>query len=324
MVFPSGELFFAALLLTAGITAANIAIAQSYEPLSPLPTNLRLDGKKIALGSKLFRDTRFAKDNSVACISCHNFQHGGADPRPLSIGAGGIEHVINTPSIFNVGFNFRQQWSGGVDSLEQLVGKLVKNPRVFNSNWKEIIGKLSKDEQFILAFNNSYPEGMTAETISDSLAVYQRSLITPSRFDRYLHGDVNAISEDEKHGYERFKAYGCVGCHQGVNIGGNMFQKFGAMGDYFAARTAAGYPVREADKGRYNVTRREEDMFLFKVPSLRNVENTAPYFHDGSVATLEGAVEVMFRFQLGRIAPLEDKALIVKFLKSLTGENITD
>jgi len=324
MVFPSRRIIRAGILLAAGVVAANIAMAQSDEPLSPLPSSLQLDPNKVTLGGKLFRDTRFAKDNSISCISCHSFKYGGADMRPLSIGSGGVTHVINTPSILNSGFNFRQQWSGGADSLEELFDKIVKNPRVFNSNWKEVIDKLSKDDALVRLFNESYSEGITAETISDALAAYSRSLITPSRFDKYLRGETNAISEDEKRGYERFKAYGCVGCHQGVNIGGNMFQKFGAMGDYFAARAAAGSPVRESDKGRYNVTHREEDMFLFKVPSLRNVEKTAPYFHDGSVETLEGAVEIMFRFQLGRIAPPEDKVLIVKFLKSLTGENIKE
>jgi cytochrome c peroxidase len=306
--------------IVTSILMTGIVLAQSDEPLSPLPIDLKFDEKKVALGAKLFRDTRFAKDNSVSCLSCHSFQHGGADPRPLSIGSGGVQHVVNTPSVFNSGFNFRQQWAGGAVSLEALVDKVVKSPRVFNSDWKEIIGKLSKDDQLVQDFSSSYPEGLTAKTISDALAIYQRSLITPSRFDKYLRGDTNAISPDEKRGYERFKAYGCVGCHQGVNVGGNMYQKFGAMGDYFAARAAAGRPVTEADKGRYNVTKKDGDMFMFKVPSLRNVEKTAPYFHDASVKTLEEAVDVMFRFQLGRTAPPEDKALIIKFLQSLTGE----
>ena len=294
--------------------------AQSDEPINPLPTNLKFDQKKVALGSKLFRDPRFAKDNSVACISCHSFAHGGADPREVSIGAGGVKHIFNSPSVFNSGFNFRQQWTGGALSLEDLTDKVVKSPRVFATTWADVIGKLSKDDQLVKEFSAIYPTGITATNIQDALAVYQRSLITPSRFDKYLLGDANAITNDEKKGYQRFKAYGCVGCHQGVNIGGNMFQRFGAMRDYFADRVKDGKKLTEADKGRFNITKSQDDMYIFKVPSLRNVEKTAPYFHNGSVATLEEAVDVMFRYQLGRTAPAEDKALIVKFLKSLSGE----
>ena len=160
--------------------------------------------------------------------------------------------------------------------------------------------------------------------MQDALAVFQRSLITPSRFDRYLRGDANAISGDERRGYERFKAYGCVGCHQGVNVGGNMLQRFGAMNDYFADRVKAGVALTDGDRGRFNATKKEADMHVFKVPSLRNVALTAPYFHNGSAATLEDAVDVMFRYQLGRTAPADDKALIVKFLKSLTGEQFKE
>jgi len=319
MAFLSNRLFTAAALII-GLAVANIALAQSDEPLSPLPTNLKFDEKKVALGSKLFRDPRFAKDNSVACITCHSFQHGGADPRPVPTGAGGVTHIFNSPSVFNSGFNFRQQWTGGAASLEELVDKVVNSPRVFGSNWNEVVGKLSKDDQLTAEFKAIYPTGITAANISDALAVYQRSLITPSRFDKYLLGDANAITADEKRGYQRFKAYGCVGCHQGVNVGGNMIQRFGAMRDYFADRVKEGKPITEADKGRFNVTKSPDDMHMFKVPSLRNVALTAPYFHNGSAATLEDAVDVMFRYQLGRTAPVEDKALIVKFLKSLSGE----
>jgi cytochrome c peroxidase len=296
------------------------AWAQSDEPISPLPPAPQLDVRKVALGQRLFRDARFSKDNSVACISCHSFQYGGADPRPVPVGAGGVKHIVNSPSVWNSGFNFRQQWTGGATSLEDLTDKVVKSPRVFNSSWEEVISKLSKDADMVRDFKAAYREGMTAQTVNNALATYQRSLVTPSRFDRFLQGDAKAITADERRGYERFKAYGCVGCHQGVNIGGNMFQRFGAMGDYFKARAAAGRPVSDADKGRYNVTKKEEDMFVFKVPSLRNVALTAPYFHDASAKTLEEAVDVMFRFQLGRTAPAEDKMLIVKFLQSLSGE----
>lgn len=317
---PILKRLFISIFSLACLLMNNTIFAQSDEPINPLPTNLKFDQRKVALGSKLFRDPRFAKDNSVACISCHSFAHGGADPRELTISAGGTKHIFNSPSVFNSGFNFRQQWTGGAVSLEDLTDKVVKSPRVFATTWADVIRKLSKDNQLVKEFNAIYPTGITATTIKDALAVYQRSLITPSRFDKYLLGDANAITNDEKKGYQRFKAYGCVGCHQGVNAGGNMFQRFGAMRDYFADRVKDGKKLTEADKGRFNITKSQDDMYIFKVPSLRNVEKTAPYFHNGSVATLEEAVDVMFRYQLGRTAPAEDKALIVKFLKSLSGE----
>jgi cytochrome c peroxidase len=301
--------------------------AQSDEPLSPLPTSQNLDAAKVALGGKLFVDKRFARDGSVSCASCHDLARGGAETRPdsrrFSAGAGGVRHIFNTPTVYNSGFNFRQQWTGGADTLEDLIDKIVRSGRVFNTAWPDLTRRLSADPDLAKAFAQSYPgAGVTRETVSDAIAVYVRSLVTPSRFDRYLRGEPNAITADEKRGYERFKSYGCVGCHQGMNVGGNMLQRFGAMNDYFADKP--GRQPLESDPGRYLITKRLEDMHVFKVPSLRNVALTAPYFHDGSAATLEDAVDVMFHYQLGRTAPPDDKALIVKFLKSLTGERFKE
>jgi len=305
--------------------AGGQALSQGNEPLVALPRIPTLDPNKVTLGAKLFEDRRFAKDNSLACASCHDLGAGGADTRPgsrvFSTATGGVKHVFNTPTVYNVGFNYRQQWTGGARTLEELVDKVVTSPLVFNSSWPTVLGKLVGDKALVADFKRIYPQlGLSKETVQDSLAEFQRSLITPSRFDRYLEGDVSAISSDERAGYERFKAYGCVGCHQGVNVGGNMLQRFGAMNDYFADRLKAGHPAAPGDEGRFRVTKKNEDLHVFKVPSLRNVALTAPYFHDGSAATLEEAVEVMFRYQLGRAAPAQDKALIVKFLRSLTGD----
>jgi cytochrome c peroxidase len=167
------------------------------------------------------------------------------------------------------------------------------------------------------AFQGVYGGAVQARHIQDALAQFERSLFTPnSRFDKYLRGDVRALASDELHGYQLFKSYGCVACHQGVNVGGNMYQVFGVMGDYFARRGNLG----PADLGRYNITGDDADKHLFKVPGLRNVVLTAPYFHDGSARTLDEAVDVMFKYQLGRAAPAQDKDLIIKFLYTLTGE----
>jgi cytochrome c peroxidase len=306
-------------LFLAGATLSAAVPAQD-EPLLPLPEAQVLDERKVAAGRLLFRDPRFARDNSVACITCHSPASGGADPRPLSVGAGGVRHQFNSPTVWNSGFNFRQLWTGGAATLEDVVDRVVKSPMVFDTNWADVLAKLNQDASLVGRMKEIYPEGVTAASVKDALAMYQRSLVTPSRFDKYLRGDAKAIDEQEKKGYARFKAYGCVACHQGVNVGGNMFQRFGALHDYFADRVKAGRPLNEADNGRYIVTRKEHDRHLFKVPSLRNVAQTAPYFHDGSAGTLEEAVDVMFRYQLGRSGPPDDKAAIVAFLKTLSGQ----
>jgi cytochrome c peroxidase len=310
----------ARLLALAGAFVLTAAHGQALEPLKPLPPAPQFDARKVDLGRRLFQDPRLARDNSVACISCHSFQHGGADPRPRSVGAGGALGAVNSPSIFNVAHNFRQLWNGGTRSLEDQIDNVLANPKVFDSSWPQALGKLRADTALVSAFAEAYPQGLDRASARDALATYERSLLTPSRFDRYLRGDGLAISMEEKKGYDLFKRYGCVACHQGVNVGGNMLQKFGALGDYFQAREAAGRKIGEADRGLYNVTKRPEDLHVFKVPSLRNVALTAPYFHDASAATLEEAVDVMFRVQLGRPAPGADKALIVKFLRTLSGE----
>jgi cytochrome c peroxidase len=305
-----------AVVLFAGLCSP-VAAVELDEPIRPLRADLTLDARKIELGRKLFVDTRLSQDDAVACVSCHDFSRGGADPRPRSIGVRGEVGGANAPSVFNSGLNFRQTWNGSAGSLEEFLERLIKNPKVFDSNWADVVGKLRRDASLPVEFESVYAEGITSKTAIDAIATFVRSLTTPSRFDRYLRGDAGAISTEELQGYARFKSYGCVACHQGVNVGGNMFQKFGVMGDYFAQRGN----ITPADLGRYNVTKRESDKFVFKVPSLRNVELTAPYFHDGSAPTLEAAVEIMFRYQLGRVAPTEDKTLIVKFLNTLTGEH---
>lgn len=304
-------------LAAAFAVVTSIDAATLDEPLAPLPTSLHLDARKVELGRRLFVDPRLAQDNSVSCASCHDFSRGGADPRPRSVGAHGGLSGANAPSVFNSGLNFRQLWNGSANSLEEFLDRLIRNPKVFDSNWAEVVGKLRNDAALSAEFGAVYPDGVTGANTIDAIATFTRSLITPSRFDRYLRGDAQAITADEAKGYAKFKSYGCVACHQGANVGGNMFQKFGVMGDYFQERGN----VTAADMGRFAVTKREADRHVFKVPSLRNVELTAPYFHDGTAPTLEAAVEVMFKYQLGRTAPVEDKALIVKFLKTLTGEH---
>jgi cytochrome c peroxidase len=311
------------------VSSANVAVwmialcssgfvhAQSEEPIKPIPLENKLDAKKVNLGDKLFHDKRLSKGNAVACVSCHGLNTGGTDRLQVSTGIGGVKGAVNAPSVFNAGFNFRQFWDGRANSLEEQATGPVHNPKEMGSSWAEVVAKLAQDAEMSARFKELYPDGVQAKNIQDALAVYQRSLVTPNaRFDKYLRGDKSALNGEELKGYQLFKSYGCVACHQGVNVGGNMFQVFGVMGDYFKQRGN----VTEADLGRYNVTKNDIDKHMFKVPSLRNVALTAPYFHDGSVKTLPEAVDVMFKYQLGRPGSAQDKELIVKFLHTLTGE----
>jgi cytochrome c peroxidase len=306
------------LLLSAGLLFTVGADAAPLEgPLKPLPPQPALDGKRVELGRQLFNDPRLSVNNSLSCASCHRLEHGGADNKPLSVGFDGKPVAVNTPSVFNAGLNFRQFWDGRAETLEEQVHVVVQSPTEMGSDWATVVQRIGADPAYGSAFAEAYPDAVTQANIRSALADYERTLLSSnSRFDQYLAGNTEILTLEEKYGYQRFQDYGCIACHQGVNIGGNMFQKFGVLGDYFKAR---GNPT-VADLGRFNVTGEEDDRNVFKVPSLRNVAVTAPYFHDGSEPTLEGAVAIMFKYQLGRIPSEEDKTLIVKFLKTLTGE----
>jgi cytochrome c peroxidase len=304
------------LLAVACATGAARA-AELDEPIKPIPLTIRVDARKAELGRTLFTDRRLSKDGSLSCISCHTFDKGGAFPADKPPGMGGKPHTLNSPSVFNVALNFRQLWSGGLADVEAVVDQVVRSPLVFDTGWPDIMRRLAQDKPLAARFARVYADGMTPANAANALGEYTRSLVTPNaRFDRYLRGEAGAINADEKAGYVLFKKYGCIACHQGVNVGGNMYQTFGVMGDYFKNRGG----VTEADYGRFNFTGREPDRFVFKVPSLRNVALTAPYFHDGSAATLGDAVDVMFKYQLGRTAPKQDKELIVRFLATLSGQ----
>jgi cytochrome c peroxidase len=307
------------LLLLSSLESSLAAVLD--EPITPLPTlkDLHLDARKIKLGEALFSDVRLSKNNNSSCASCHNLSQGGTDGRQFSVGVGGQIDSVNAPTVFNVGNNTHQFWDGRANTLEEQVNDHINDPTIMGAKWSEIIAKLNKDTAITDSFKAVYAEGINAAHATEALAVYQRSLLTPSRFDRYLKGDTAAINAEELAGYKKFKDYGCIGCHQGVNVGGNMFQPLGVMRDYFTQR---GNPTK-ADLGRYNVTKLEEDKHVFKVPSLRNVALTAPYLHDGTMLSLNDAVGLMFKYQLGRRGSEADKQLIIKFLNTLTGEQLS-
>lgn len=301
----------AAPLLLAALAAP---AAELDEPVKPVPLSLNQDPNRAALGRQLFHDARLSANNRVACASCHDLGRGGVDRRARSSGFDGSLTALNTPTVLNAALNFRQFWDGRAATLEEQIGQVVENPVEMGSSWPEVLRKIGRDAGYRRSFAAIYRDGVTKANIQNAIASYERTLITPNaRFDRYLRGDANAITAAEKAGYAKFKQFGCVACHQGVNLGGNMFQKFGVMGDYFARRGAVG----PADQGRYRITHDAADLHVFKVPGLRNVAQTAPYFHDASAATLEQAVEVMFQYQLGRIGSKQDYADIIAFLKTL-------
>ena len=287
------------------------------EPIKPILPNLNLDTRKVELGRALFHETMLSHDNTISCASCHDLGKGGADGRSRSIGIHQAEGTINTPTVFNSGLNFKQFWDGRAATLEAQIDGPIQAATEMGSTWEEVIGKLRATPRYATAFREIFADGIQPANIRSVIAEFERSLVTPnSRFDRFLRGDNRALTAAEQAGYQAFKTHGCASCHQGINVGGKMFETLGTMGDYFGAR---GH-VTGADYGRFNVTGREEDRFVFKVPSLRNVALTAPYFHDGSAKRLEDAVEEMGIYQLGQPISDEDVKLIVEFLKTLTGE----
>lgn len=297
--------------------AERVEVSQTNEPIQPIPLTINLDRDKVALGKQLFEDVRLSKNNQISCLSCHSYSTGGTDHKHHPAGDKGFGD-INTLTVFNSGFNYRFSWSGKFENLAQQVDSLIQNPRVMGSKWEETINKLRSSAEYIQAFARIYPDGLTRPNINDAIATFEQSLYTPnSRFDQFLL-DTNkqALTAAEKEGYQLFKDYGCISCHQGVNVGGNIFQRFGVMGDYFADRGK----IAKVDLGRFNVTHQEADRYVFRVPSLRNVALTPPYFHDGSAQTLEQAIAVMAKYQLGRPLSKQQTKLIVQFLRTLSGE----
>ncbi|MCF6322795.1 MAG: c-type cytochrome [Gammaproteobacteria bacterium] len=288
-----------------------------HEPLQPVTEPRVLNNDKVALGHKLFQDKRLSPEGNVSCDTCHALNRGGVDGKSHAIAGDATRGRINTPSIYNSANNFRWYWDGRATTLEAQVDESITSLTELGAEWHEVLSRLASLSEYQQLFSQLYPANrIQKEHVIDALAEFERSLVTPgAAFDRYLFGDEQALSVEQRRGYQLFKSYGCIACHQGGNVGGNMFQLFGVMGDFFADRKV----IVEADLGRFNVTGKEDDKYRFRVPSLRNVALTAPYFHDGTADTLEQAVMVMANFQLGRPIPLDDAQLIVKFLHSLSG-----
>jgi len=299
-----------ALLAVAG---ARAEVVVRPEPIQPIEAAKPADPRKVELGKKLFFETRLSKSGFLSCNSCHNLSAGGTDNLPSSIGHKWNLGPINAPTVLNARFNLAQFWDGRAKDLTDQAGGPIANPGEMGSNHELAVEVLTTIPQYVTWFEEIYGKNpVSIEQVKDSIAAFEETLVTPdSRFDRWLKGDDAAITEAERKGYQVFKETGCIACHNGPAVGGNSFQKFGLVKAYEKDTTTV---------GRMGVTKNEADRFVFKVPTLRNIELTYPYFHDGSVWTLEEAVTVMSVHQFGKPIKPEDTALIVAFLKTLTGK----
>ncbi len=283
--------------------------AGPIQPIKPLEVTSEQHAAKIELGRDLFYEKRLSKDQSFSCQTCHQLSQGGDDNVQKSLG--GRFSKRNSPTIFNVSGNFRQLWDGRADDLHQQINGLGK--KLFNfSKGAELI---SIEPRYKVLFDKAYDGKIEAMTIKDAIVNYEQFLQTPnSAFDQYLAGNESAISEDAKAGYEAFQQYRCIGCHNGANVGGSIYQIFGIHSD------ANLLNPDHTDFGRYAVTQKEHHKHMFKVPSLRWVVHTAPYLHDGSVQTLEEMVRIMSKLQVGNEVPINKQKQIIEFLKTLPGE----
>jgi cytochrome c peroxidase len=267
------------------------------EPITPIVAIPVQDPRRVALGRELFSDRRLSRDNTRSCLSCHDIQTNGATGNAHDLTPEGRPIALNTPTVFNAGLSFRLNWEGNFRSLEEEVRQTFRNPAIMASSAEEIVAKLNTDPATVRQFRDAYGRAPDVPALLDAIAAYERSLVTPgSRFDRWLMGEPDAITSDELAGYQLFKSLGCIACHQGVNVGGNLFQRHGIF-----------HPLGSPEP------------VLLRVPGLRNVAATPPYFHDGSAATLPEAVKAMGRSQLNRVLTDQQIAPIVAFLHTLTG-----
>ncbi len=285
----------------------------ALEPIAPLPTSLDdINIEKAKLGRMLFLDPSLSSDGTISCHSCHSFESGGADPRVVSLGVQDREGDIQSPTVYNSRYNFKQFWNGRAASLkEQAKGPFGAHVEM-NMSPQKVEKRLNKNSTYQKAFKEVYgSRRITMDDAVDAIAEFENALITPnSRFDRYLRGELQ-LKDDEKKGYAKFKSLGCVTCHNGINIGSNAFQKMGLFREY---------PYDKKYQDRYAVTKKEIHKNVFKVPTLRNINLTAPYFHDANATTLESAILKMGLHNLGISLSKEDIDLIIAFLKTLEGE----
>lgn len=289
------------------------ASAAAQEPIQPIEPATNINQAEAELGKKLYFDPRLSKSGFISCNSCHNLSMGGTDNLTTSIGHNWQQGPINSPTVLNSSLNFVQFWDGRAKDLKAQAGGPIANPKEMAYSHELAIEMLGSIPGYVKEFKATYGgEAINIDQVTQAIAEFEKTLVTPnSRFDLWLKGDQSAITAQEKSGYQLFKESGCVACHNGPAVGGTMFQKMGLVKKYETANPA---------QGRFDVTGNEADRHSFKVPTLRNVELTYPYFHDGQAKTLAKAVEIMGRVQLGREFDQQEISDLVAFLKTLTGE----
>ncbi len=335
---PTRRHAFLALLSCASLLGVGLVTANSTDDallerarglFKPLPHTAHVDDyphspARVELGRKLFFETRVSSDGRTGCVSCHSPSYYGADSLPTSVGVHGKLLPRNAHTVFNTPLLIAQHYGGNRVSVEEQALKALTSPLAYgNKSFDEAEAKL-RDLGYTPLFDEAFPnerEPVTAEHWAVAIGAFERTLLTPAPFDAYLKGDQRAISADAKRGLDKFMTVGCAGCHAGSTVGGHSFQKFGLTEDYWKATGSVEMPLfKGRDMGKFHDTGKEEDKWMFKVPQLRNVAMTPPYFHDGSVATLDDAVRIMARLQLGRQLADQDVKDIVAFLHTLTGD----
>ena len=282
--------------------------ANDAKLFTPLEYSDDLDIKKVLLGKMLFTDKALSADGTISCASCHDGLSYGVDNLKTSTGIKGQKGSINAPTTFNARYHLAQFHDGRAEDLAEQAAGPFENPIEMGNTLQNVLTTVKENNFYKVRFKQLYKEGITVENILDAIATFEKALLTPSRFDDYLKGDKTALREVEKEGLELFKSYGCVACHNGINLGGNLFQKLGVFKEY-----------KGSSEGRYNVTKDERDKNYFKVPTLRNIYWTSPYLHDGEIKTLESCIAFMAEYQMGIEIPLEDRKKVESFLHSLTG-----
>jgi cytochrome c peroxidase len=301
MIKVKEQIFILFLLLLAEVVAG---------PIPPIPEYIEFNKSKALLGRELFLDNGLSQDKTISCSSCHNL-YSGADFRAKSIGIKGRVGDMNSPTVFNAVFNFKQMWNGRAKDLKEQVLLPLHNPKEMGMSNKDILNYLNSSKKYKNLFKKVYNKEPDIESFVDAIAEFEKALITPnSPFDKYLKREHN-LSPKELRGYFLFKKIGCVTCHNGVNIGGNSYQKFGLIREFNR---------KSNTQDLYTLTRRDEDKNVFKVPTLRNIALTAPYFHNGQTKSLKEAIKVMAKYNLGFELSEDELDALEAFLKTLTGE----
>lgn len=291
-----------------------VEVKEYFQPLPDSIIDVKKNAKLISLGKKLYMDPRLSVNNKISCNSCHRMDKFGVDNEATSPGHDGRRGDRNSPSSFNAALHVAQFWDGRSKDVEaQALGPILNPIEMGMPDEASVVKKLKAIAEYNSAFKAAFPgkkDPLTYNNIGVAIGAFERTLITPSRFDKFLKGNVKILTNIEKRGLKKFMEIGCTSCHSGATVGGNDYQKVGLIHEY-----------KTEDLGRYNVTKDEDDKHVFKVPSLRNVAETWPYFHDGKVKTLDEAIRLMAWHQLGEKV---DQAFIndVKaFLKTLTTED---